>query len=136
MSDDNSSNNNNNRINYDVEWRRDKVQELLSKGYKPMQISRMLQIPQPTISRDLAYLRQRRIYERLAEEYEECGDGIKTLLKEAWGLYQQMDINKEKDKYEKLHALMLIKEVLWIRADMLTNAAAVSVNDAISCIAS
>ncbi|MFL6456057.1 MAG: hypothetical protein ACJ71G_03705 [Nitrososphaeraceae archaeon] len=39
-----------------VEWRRNKVQELdkLSQS----EISRILQISQPTINRDLAYLRQ------------------------------------------------------------------------------
>ncbi|MFL6367745.1 MAG: hypothetical protein ACJ72T_04250 [Nitrososphaeraceae archaeon] len=41
-----------------VEWRRNKVQELASQGYNQSEISRILQISQPTINRDLAYLRQ------------------------------------------------------------------------------
>ena len=43
---------------YSVEWRRNKVQELASQGYNQSEISRILQISQPTINRDLAYLRQ------------------------------------------------------------------------------
>jgi transcriptional regulator len=41
-----------------VEWRRSKVQELASQGYSQSEISRILQISQPTINRDMAYLRQ------------------------------------------------------------------------------
>jgi DNA-binding transcriptional regulator LsrR (DeoR family) len=45
-------------MNNSVEWRRSKVQELASQGYNQSKISRILQISQPTINRDLAYLRQ------------------------------------------------------------------------------
>jgi DNA-binding transcriptional regulator LsrR (DeoR family) len=45
-------------VNNSVEWRRSKVQELASQGYNQSEISRMLQISQPTINRDIAYLRQ------------------------------------------------------------------------------
>jgi DeoR/GlpR family transcriptional regulator of sugar metabolism len=41
-----------------VEWRRSKVQELASQGYNQSEISRILQISQPTINRDITYLRQ------------------------------------------------------------------------------
>ncbi len=41
-----------------VEWRRNKVQELSSQGYNQSEISRILQTSQPTINRDLSYLRQ------------------------------------------------------------------------------
>jgi transcriptional regulator len=45
-------------MNSSLEWRRNKVQELASQGYNQSEISRILQISQPTINRDLAYLRQ------------------------------------------------------------------------------
>jgi intein/homing endonuclease len=74
-----------------VEWRRNKVQELASQGYNQSQISRILQISQPTINRDLAYLRQQAkanikkyIDERLPEEYEKCLVGLNAITKEAW----------------------------------------------------
>jgi transcriptional regulator len=41
-----------------VEWRRSKVQELASQGYNQSEISKILQIIQPTINRDISYLRQ------------------------------------------------------------------------------
>ena len=63
-------------MNSNIEWRRSKVQELASQGYNQSGISSILQISQPTINRDLAYLRQqaksnikRYIDERLPEEY-------------------------------------------------------------------
>ncbi|HJT48289.1 MAG TPA: hypothetical protein VJ729_08890 [Nitrososphaeraceae archaeon] len=58
-----------------LEWRRNKVQELASQGYNQLEISRILQISQPTINRDMTYLRnqaksniKRYIDERLPEE--------------------------------------------------------------------
>ena len=46
-------------VNSNIEWRRSKVQELASQGYNQSEISRMLQISQPTINRDLSYLRMK-----------------------------------------------------------------------------
>ena len=64
-------------MNSSLEWRRNKVQELASQGHNQSEISRILQISQPTINRDITYLRQqakenikRYIDERLPEEYE------------------------------------------------------------------
>jgi transposase len=73
-----------------VEWRRSKVQELASQGYNQSEISRMLQISQHTINRDMGYLRQqakhnikRYIDERLPEEYEKCLVDLNAITKEA-----------------------------------------------------
>jgi hypothetical protein len=95
-----------------LEWRRNKVQELASQGYNQSEISRILQISQPTINRDLAYLRQqakdnikRYIDERLPEEYEKCLVGLNAITKEAWNTAQSAE-----DKREKIQALSLAKE--------------------------
>jgi hypothetical protein len=49
--------NNNNFINTD--WQRSKVMELSSQGYNQLDIAKILQIiSQPTISRDIQYLKQ------------------------------------------------------------------------------
>ena len=40
-----------------VEWRRDKVQELCSKGYSQREISHTLQVGLATVNRDISYLR-------------------------------------------------------------------------------
>ena len=47
----------NNSINK-ITWRRNKVQELTIKGFSQAEIARMLQISEPTISRDIDYLKQ------------------------------------------------------------------------------
>ena len=41
-----------------VEWRRDKVQELCSKGYSQREISQVLQVGLATVNRDISILRQ------------------------------------------------------------------------------
>jgi Trp operon repressor len=60
-----------------VEWRRDKVRELCSKGYSQREISQILQVGLATVNRDISYLRQeaktnirKYIDELLPEEYE------------------------------------------------------------------
>jgi DNA-binding transcriptional regulator LsrR (DeoR family) len=87
------------------------VSELASQGYNQSEISRILQISQPTINRDIAYLRQqakenikRYIDERLPEEYEKSLVGINSILKEAWNTAQNTE-----DKREKIQALSLAK---------------------------
>jgi DNA-binding transcriptional regulator LsrR (DeoR family) len=74
--------------NSSIEWRRSKVSELASQGYNQSEISRMLQISQPTINRDISYLRnqaktniKRYIDERLPEEYEKCLIGLTAITK-------------------------------------------------------
>ncbi|MFL6413530.1 MAG: hypothetical protein ACJ71K_20105 [Nitrososphaeraceae archaeon] len=72
-----------------VEWRRDKVQELCSKGYSQREISQTLQVGLATVNRDISYLRnqsktniKRYINERLPEEYETCLPGLNAITKD------------------------------------------------------
>ena len=110
-----------------TEWRRSKVQELASQGYTQSEISRILQISQPTINRDWSYLRQqakdnikRYIDERLPEEYEKCLVGLNAITKEAWNTAEQTE-----DKRENIQALSLAKECYSMKLDLLTNATVV-----------
>jgi predicted transcriptional regulator len=110
-----------------VEWRRSKVSELSSQGYNQSEISRILQISQPTINRDITYLRQqakenikRYIDERLPEEYEKCLVGLNAITREAWNTAQSTE-----DKREKIQALSLAKECYSMKLDLLTNATVV-----------
>src|SRR5690348_8359126 len=114
-------------VNSGLEWRRIKVQELSSHGYNQSGISRILQISQPTINRDLSYLRQqaktnikRYIDERLPEEYEKCLVGLTAITKEAWNTAANTE-----DKREKIQALSLAKECYSMKMDLLTNATVV-----------
>jgi predicted transcriptional regulator len=121
-------------VNSNIEWRRSKVQELASQGYNQSEISRMLQISQPTINRDIAYLRRQAkeniktyIDERLPEEYERCLVGLTAITKEAWNT-----VNNTEDKREKIQALSLAKECYSMKLDLLTNATVV--DDAINFV--
>ena len=123
-------------VNNSVEWRRNKVQELASQGYNQSEISRILQISQPTINRDITYLRQqakdnikRYIDERLPEEYEKCLVGLTAITKEAWNTAQSTE-----DRREKIQALSLAKECYSMKLDLLTNATVV--DDAIRFVSS
>ena len=105
-----------------------KVQELASQGYNQSEISRILQISQPTINRDITFLRQQAkdniksyIDERLPEEYEKRLVGLTAITKEAWTIASQ----QTEDKREKIHALSLAKECYLMKLDLLTNATVV-----------
>jgi DNA-binding transcriptional regulator LsrR (DeoR family) len=91
-----------------IEWPRTKVLEFASQGYNQLAISRILQISQPTINRDLAYLRQqvkenikRYIDERLPEEYEKCLVRLNTITRKAWNTAQNIE-----DRIEKIQAFI------------------------------
>jgi predicted transcriptional regulator len=124
------------QLNQQVQWRRDKVQELCSKGYSQREISNMLQIGLATVNRDLTYLRQQAkdnikkyIDERLPEEYEKCLVGLNAITKGAWNT-----ANQTEDKREKIQALSLAKECYSMKLDLLTNATVV--DDAIRFVSS
>jgi IS30 family transposase len=110
-------------VNSGLEWRRSKVQELSSQGYNQSEISRILQVSQSTINRDITYLRQqakdnikRYIDERLPEEYEKCLVGLTAITKEAWNTAQHVEDNRE-----KIQALSLAKDCYLMKLDLLTN---------------
>ena len=119
-----------------VEWRRAKVLELLSKGDSQSEIAKTLQVDLSIISRDVYFLRQqardnikRYIDERLPEEYEKCLVGLNAITKEAWNTAQSTE-----DKREKIQAISLAKECYSMKMDLLTNATVV--NDAIRFVSS
>jgi Trp operon repressor len=119
-----------------VQWRRDKVQELCSKGYSQREISHILQVGLATVNRDISYLRnqaktniKRYIDEKLPEEYEKCLVGLNAVTREAWNTAQNTE-----DKREKIQALSLAKECYSMKLDLLTNATVV--DDAIRFVSS
>src|SRR5215212_8148063 len=117
-----------------AQWRRDKVQELCSKGYSQREISQTLQVGLATVNRDISYLRNQAktniksyIDERLPEEYEKCLVGLNAITKEAWNTAHNTE-----DKREKIQALPLAKECYSMKLELLTNATVV--DDAIRLI--
>ena len=74
-----------------LEWKRSKVLELSSQGHSQPEITKILQISQPTVNRDIGYLRgqarqnlQKHIQDKLPEEYQNCMTGINQVLKICW----------------------------------------------------
>lgn len=123
-------------MNNNLDWRRNKVLELASQGYNQSEIARILQISQPTINRDIAFLRKeakenihRYIDEELPAEYEKTRVGITSILRDALGIAKNA-VN-EKDK---IQALSLAKECYAMKRDLLTNATVV--DDAIRFVSS
>jgi predicted transcriptional regulator len=110
-----------------VQWRRDKVQELCSKGYSQREISQVLQVGLAKVNRYISCLRnqsktniKKYIDERLPEEYEKCLVGLNAITREAWNTAQSTE-----DKREKIQALSLAKERYSIKFDLLINATVV-----------
>jgi hypothetical protein len=110
-----------------LEWRRDKILELSSKGHSQREIAGMLQIGLGSVNRDLTYIRQQAkanihkyIDERLPEEYEKCLVGLNSIVKEAWTTSQQTQ-----DRKEKIQALSLAKDCYAMKLELLTNATVV-----------
>jgi Bacterial regulatory protein, arsR family len=108
-----------------IEWRRTKILEIMSKGESNQsEIARILQIDRSIVSRDLAYFRQQAkeafktyLDERLPEEYEKCFTGLKSILKEAWNIDSQSE-----DKRERIQALSLAKECYAMMLDLVSSA--------------
>jgi hypothetical protein len=121
-----------------VEWQRDKVLELMSKGEtNQSEIARILHIDRSIVCRDVAFLRQqakenitRYVDERLPEEYKKCLVGLNSILKEAWNMSQIDDSIKS----DKIKTLALAKECYAMKLELLTNATVV--DDAIRFVAS
>src|ERR671938_235122 len=87
-----------------VEWRRAKVLELLSKGYSQSEIAKTLQVDLSVISRDVYFLRQqtksnikRYIDERLPEEYEKMSCWVKCNYKRSMEYSSEYRRQKRKD---------------------------------------
>jgi hypothetical protein len=99
-----------------IEWRRDKVQELYSKGYSQREISQILQVGLATVNRDILYLRnqakaniERYIDERLPEEYEKCLVGLNAITREAWNTADNTEDKREKIfPYQFVHVMLML----------------------------
>jgi predicted transcriptional regulator len=96
-----------------VIWRRNKVKELLFKGYDQQEITSMLHVSQPTISRDTALLHNQREKEisdygkLLFENHFDIVNGSTELLKQAW---KTLD-NPKTDNKTRIKTMDFIKDI-------------------------
>ena len=91
-------------------WRRNKVKELLARGYGQHEIASTLHISQPTISRDIHYI-QKEIHkstenygEHLFEVYRNNLLGLDEMIKKLWTIVD----SPKTDSKEKIKAITLI----------------------------
>ena len=133
-----------------LEWRRSKVLELSSQGNSQPEIAKILQISQPTVNRDIGYLRgqakqnlQKHIQDKLPEEYQNCMVGINQVLKICWEIVNKSrnDNNNDNsngqtvtitDNKTVLQALALINDCNKYKMDLTTNG--VVITDAIKFV--
>ena len=134
-----------------VDWRRNKVQQLLVRGYSQWDVAEELQIDQSTVSRDVQYLRlnaqanlQKHIQQKLPEEYQRCLTGMNQVLKLSWQIANNntkqngQDHNDNSntvttgDDRTKLQALSLINDCYKYIMDLTTNG--VVITDAIKFV--
>ena len=134
-----------------IEWRRNRVQELVVKGYNQYEIADTLKISQPTISRDLDFLKQQaqenlktHIQNKLPEEYQRCLTGMNQVLKLSWQIANNDKQNGQDhndnnnntlttgDDRTRLQALSLINDCYKYIMDLTTNG--VVITDAIKFI--
>jgi len=91
-------------------WRRNKVRELLARGYHQDEIAHTLHISQPTISRDIHYIRKEirknseNYGEHLFEVYRNNLQGLDEMIKKLWTIVD----SPKTDSKEKIKAIMLI----------------------------
>lgn len=106
-----------------IEWRKDQVIRLSSKGHNAYEISKILDVDVTTIYRDIKFLREQakdniRTYlnEILPHEFEKAVKALEEVQKEAWEISSAAE-----DKKLKLQALALAKDATVQKVDLLTN---------------
>ena len=102
-------------------WRRNKVRELLARGYHQDEIAHTLHISQPTISRDIHYI-QKEIHKSAEyhekhrfEVYRNNLIGLDEMIKKLWTI---ADSPKTSNK-EKIKAIVLIGEYYRERSQLI-----------------
>lgn len=133
-----------------TEWRRNKVQHLLVRGYSQWDVAEELQIDQSTVSRDTQYLKQQaqdslksHIQDKLPQEYHRCLTGINQVLKLSWQIANNTRQNGQNlndnsnavtigDNRTRLQALSLINDCYKYIMDLTTNG--VVITDAIKFV--
>jgi predicted transcriptional regulator len=104
-----------------IEWRRNKVKELLIRGHSQYEISSILHISQPTISRDLNNIyeqkkkRQKKYGSELLLEVQNTLAGLAELIKKLW---TAVDDPKTELK-EKMKAISFIMQCYNKRLELL-----------------
>lgn len=95
-----------------IQERRQKIWTLITRGMKGYEIAKELNVDPATVSRDIAYLaaQSQNYLNDLAKStlpfmYQTSIEGIRSVMKECWNIYDSTDNN-----FQRLAALKLTKE--------------------------
>lgn len=106
-----------------VAWRRNKVKELLARGYRQYDIANTLHISQPTVSRDIHYIQIE--MRKSAENYDKHRFevyrnnllGLDEMIKKLWTIAD----SPKTDSKEKIKAIVLIGEYYREKLQLIRN---------------
>ena len=108
-----------------IDWRRQKVLELASDGYTIREIGAALQIPYPTIGRDMLLLRKQAkeqihkyITEQVPFEYKKTLAGLEGIVKYMSSIISDDD----NDTKEKLQAASIKMQALNMKMELVSSA--------------
>jgi hypothetical protein len=93
-------------------WHRNKIKELLARRYAQHDITITLQISQPTISRDIGYVKKgirkktENFGEHLFEVYRNNLLGLDEIIKKLWTIIESPKTNNK----ERIKAIILVRE--------------------------
>ena len=109
-----------------IDWRRNKVRELLIRGYSQYDISNTLHISQPTISRDIDFIRNQTnsaakqdLAHRMSYEQQKGLDGLEELMKNLWLIIDNPKIQVK----EKINAMKLMLQSQYMRLKLVDSEA-------------
>lgn len=104
-----------------IQWRRNKVKDLVIRGHSQDEISTILHISQPTISRDINNMfqhnkkRQRNSVNELSFELKNTLAGLTELVKKSWTIVDDSKAGKK----EKIKAMSFILQCYNKRLELL-----------------
>jgi predicted transcriptional regulator len=110
-----------NKYRNQIAWRRNKVKELLTRGYAQYEIANLLHISQPTISRDIHYIQKEirksaeNYGEHLFEIYRNTMLGLDETIKKLWTIID----SPRTDGKERIKAITLIRECYKDRLELI-----------------
>jgi hypothetical protein len=113
------------KVKQQRQWHRTKVLELSSQGRSQLEISKIMQISDSTVNRDVQFLRQEAkkniqkfIDDNLPFEYQKCSVGLDGVLKKTWDI-----ANKSKsDRRDMLQAMSVGMQAYGMKIDLLSSA--------------
>jgi predicted transcriptional regulator len=106
-----------------MSWRRNKIRELLARGYARREIANALHISQPTASRDIHYIQKemRKSAENYGEHqfevYRNNLPGLDEMIKKLWTIVD----SPRTDSKEKIKAITLIGQYCRERLELVSS---------------